>query len=90
MIRLLGVILRSTSSAFRTRRHLLLENLALRQQLSVFLATAQLFMGPILCEVFAKHGATMISSTDPLLIISPHPHQKPLMPVNSNPVATHA
>ena len=90
MIRLLGVFLRSTSSAFRTRRHLVLENLARRQQLSVFLATAHLFMGPILCEVFAKHGATMISSTDPLLIVSPDPHQKPLMPVNSNPVATHA
>jgi len=40
MIRLLGVILRSTSSAFRTRDHLVLENLALRQQLSVLLVTA--------------------------------------------------
>ncbi len=28
---------------------------------------ADAFMGPVLCEVFAKHGATVISSTDPLL-----------------------
>ena len=40
MIRLLGVVLRSASAALRTRRHLVLENLALREQLSVFLATA--------------------------------------------------
>ena len=40
MIRLLGVLLRTAAAALRTRRHLVLENLALRQQLSVFLATA--------------------------------------------------
>lgn len=28
---------------------------------------ADAFMGPVLCEVFANHGATVISSTDPLL-----------------------
>jgi 2-keto-3-deoxy-L-fuconate dehydrogenase len=28
---------------------------------------ADAFMGPVLCEVFARHGATVIASTDPLL-----------------------
>ncbi|MGB5814324.1 MAG: hypothetical protein WBG93_05650 [Thermoanaerobaculia bacterium] len=41
MIRLLGVLLRSAAAALETRRHLALENLALRQQLSVLLATAR-------------------------------------------------
>ena len=39
MLRLLGVLLRSAVAALRTRRQLALENLALRQQLSVLLAT---------------------------------------------------
>jgi len=29
---------------------------------------ADVFMGPVLCEVFAAHGATVIASTDPLAI----------------------
>ena len=41
MIRLLGVLLRSATAVFRTRRQLVLENLALRQQLSVFRATSR-------------------------------------------------
>lgn len=28
---------------------------------------ADAFMGPVLCDVFARHGATVIASTDPLL-----------------------
>src|SRR5215831_13989868 len=28
---------------------------------------ADAFMGPVLCEVLAEHGATVIASTDPLL-----------------------
>jgi 2-keto-3-deoxy-L-fuconate dehydrogenase len=28
---------------------------------------ADAFMGPVLCEVFTKHGATVIPSTDPLM-----------------------
>ena len=40
MLRLLGVLLRSAVAALRTRRQLTLENLALRQQLSVLLATS--------------------------------------------------
>ena len=39
MIRLLRVLLRSAAAALKTRRHLALENLALRQQLSVLLTT---------------------------------------------------
>jgi putative transposase len=38
MLRLLLIILRGLLSAFRSRRHLLLENLALRQQLAAFLS----------------------------------------------------
>ncbi len=38
MLRLFGVLLRSAVAALRTRRQLNLENLALRQQLSVLLA----------------------------------------------------
>ena len=33
----------------------------------VLITHADLFMGPVLCEVFAGHGATVIASTDPLL-----------------------
>ena len=33
----------------------------------VLITHADLFMGPVLCEVFAAHGATVIASTDPLL-----------------------
>ena len=39
MIRLLGVLLRSAAAALKTRRELLLENLALRHQLSVLQTT---------------------------------------------------
>lgn len=28
---------------------------------------ADAFMGPVLCDVFARHGATVIASTDPLI-----------------------
>lgn len=33
----------------------------------VLVTHADAFMGPVLCEVFAKHGATVIQSVDPLL-----------------------
>ncbi len=33
----------------------------------VLITHADLFMGPVLCEVFAKHGATVIASNDPLI-----------------------
>lgn len=33
----------------------------------VLVTQANMFMGPVLCEVFARHGATVIASTDPLL-----------------------
>lgn len=33
----------------------------------VLITHADLFMGPVLCEVFANHGATVISSNDPLI-----------------------
>ncbi len=32
----------------------------------VLITHADAFMGPVLCEVFASHGATVIASTDPL------------------------
>jgi 2-keto-3-deoxy-L-fuconate dehydrogenase len=32
----------------------------------VLITQADQFMGPALCEVFAKHGATVIASTDPI------------------------
>jgi 2-keto-3-deoxy-L-fuconate dehydrogenase len=32
----------------------------------VLITHADAFMGPVLCEVFASHGATVIPSTDPL------------------------
>jgi 2-keto-3-deoxy-L-fuconate dehydrogenase len=33
----------------------------------VLITHADAFMGPVLCEVFANHGATVIPSTDPLM-----------------------
>lgn len=33
----------------------------------VLVTHADAFMGPVLCEVFASHGATVIASTDPLV-----------------------
>jgi 2-keto-3-deoxy-L-fuconate dehydrogenase len=33
----------------------------------VLITHADAFMGPVLCEIFASHGATVIQSTDPLL-----------------------
>lgn len=33
----------------------------------VLITHADLFMGPVLCEVFARHGATVIASTDSLV-----------------------
>ena len=33
----------------------------------VLVTHADAFMGPVLCEVFERHGATVIASTDPLL-----------------------
>jgi 2-keto-3-deoxy-L-fuconate dehydrogenase len=33
----------------------------------VLITHADAFMGPVLCEVFANHGATVVPSTDPLL-----------------------
>ena len=33
----------------------------------VLVTHADAFMGPVLCEVFANHGATVIPSSDPLL-----------------------
>lgn len=33
----------------------------------VLITHADAFMGPVLCEVFANHGATVIPSTDPLI-----------------------
>lgn len=33
----------------------------------VLVTQADVFMGPVLCEVFAGHGATVIANTDPLL-----------------------
>ena len=33
----------------------------------VLITHADAFMGPVLCEVFANHGARVIPSTDPLL-----------------------
>ncbi len=38
MLRILWIVLRSVASAFRSRRDLVLENLALRQQLAAFKA----------------------------------------------------
>ena len=32
----------------------------------VLVTHADVFMGPVLCEVFARHGATVIADTDPL------------------------
>jgi len=32
----------------------------------VLITQADMFMGPVLCEVFAAHGATVIASNDPL------------------------
>jgi 2-keto-3-deoxy-L-fuconate dehydrogenase len=32
----------------------------------VLVTQADVFMGPVLCEVFAAHGATVVASTDPL------------------------
>ena len=32
----------------------------------VLITQADMFMGPVLCEVFAGHGATVIANTDPL------------------------
>lgn len=32
----------------------------------VLITQANMFMGPVLCEVFAAHGATVIANTDPL------------------------
>jgi NAD(P)-dependent dehydrogenase (short-subunit alcohol dehydrogenase family) len=34
----------------------------------VLVTQADQFMGPALCEVFAKHGATVIASTDPISV----------------------
>lgn len=33
----------------------------------VLITQADMFMGPVLCEVFAAHGATVVASEDPLL-----------------------
>jgi 2-keto-3-deoxy-L-fuconate dehydrogenase len=33
----------------------------------VLVTHADVFMGPVLCEVFANHGATVIASSDPLI-----------------------
>nr|AMQ13565.1 halohydrin dehalogenase [synthetic construct] len=33
----------------------------------VLITQADMFMGPVLCEVFARHGATVIANTDALL-----------------------
>ncbi len=33
----------------------------------VLITHADLFMGPVLCDVFSRHGATVIASTNPLL-----------------------
>lgn len=33
----------------------------------VLVTQADVFMGPVLCEVFAGHGATVIANTDPLV-----------------------
>lgn len=33
----------------------------------VLITQADLFMGPVLCEVFARHGATVIANTDALV-----------------------
>ena len=33
----------------------------------VLVTHADVFMGPVLCEVFAHHGATVIPNTDPLM-----------------------
>jgi 2-keto-3-deoxy-L-fuconate dehydrogenase len=33
----------------------------------VLITQADIFMGPVLCKVFAGHGATVIASTDPLV-----------------------
>jgi 2-keto-3-deoxy-L-fuconate dehydrogenase len=33
----------------------------------VLITQADMFMGPVLCEVFARHGATVIANTDTLL-----------------------
>ena len=37
------------------------------QDKRVLVTQADAFMGPVLCEVFAAHGATVIASTDPLI-----------------------
>jgi 2-keto-3-deoxy-L-fuconate dehydrogenase len=36
----------------------------------VLITQADVFMGPVLCEVFARHGATVIQSSDPLIAAS--------------------
>jgi len=33
----------------------------------VLVTQADMFMGPVLCEVFAQHGAIVIASTESLL-----------------------
>jgi len=33
----------------------------------VLITHADVFMGPVLCEVFARHGATVVASNDPLV-----------------------
>ncbi|MCF8169385.1 MAG: hypothetical protein K9J77_12345 [Rhodoferax sp.] len=38
----------------------------------VLITHANVFMGPVLCEVFAKHGATVTPSTDPLIDAEAH------------------
>jgi 2-keto-3-deoxy-L-fuconate dehydrogenase len=35
----------------------------------VLITHADVFMGPVLCRVFAGHGATVIASTDPLVAV---------------------
>jgi 2-keto-3-deoxy-L-fuconate dehydrogenase len=37
------------------------------QNMRVLITHADAFMGPVLCEVFAEHGATVVASTDSLL-----------------------
>ncbi len=37
------------------------------QDKRVLITQADAFMGPVLCEVFAAHGATVVASTEPLL-----------------------
>jgi 2-keto-3-deoxy-L-fuconate dehydrogenase len=33
----------------------------------VLITHADVFMGPVLCDVFARHGATVVASTDSLV-----------------------